>query len=110
MKNFAGETRNIQVLCADGIIINPFEQTVCYQGKEIIFTNREFWILYLLVEYRGMVLSKQQIYSHVTEDQQRVDYHTVELSISRIRKKLETFTGRKAWIVVIRGSGYKFKK
>lgn len=104
------EQCGLKILAAEGIIINPFEQIVCYEEQEIKFTNREFWILYLLVEYRGMVLSKQQIYSQVTEDQERVDYHTVEISVSRIRKKLEKMTGRNDLITVIRGRGYKFKK
>lgn len=92
------------------MVINPLEQTVFYQEREIILTNREFWILYVLVEYQGLVLSKQQIYSQVAEDQERADYHTVEITVSRIRKKLEEVTGRYDWIKVVRGSGYKFKK
>lgn len=101
---------NWKVLEVDGILINPFEQAVYYEGREIAFTNREFWTLYLLVEYRGMVLSRKQIYSHITEDEERVDYHTVEITISRIRKKLERITGKIDWVTAIRGSGYKFKK
>lgn len=101
---------NMKILEAEGIVINPFEQAVSYEGREVIFTNREFWTLYLLVQYRGMVLSKKQIYSQVTEDEERVDYHTVEITVSRIRKKLETMTGRSNMIIAIRGSGYKFIK
>lgn len=86
------------------------EQTVCYQGKEIPFTNREFQILAFLLKYRGQVFSKRQIYEQVTEDEERVDYHTVEITISRIRKKLEQCSGRKDYIITIRGRGYKIRK
>ena len=111
MKILAEEMqKNLQILEAEEIVINPFEHVVCYKEQEIKFTNREFWILYLLVEYRGLVLSKQQIYSQVTGDQERVDYHTVEITVSRIRKKLERMTGRHDLITAIRGRGYKFKK
>lgn len=101
---------NWKVLEADSIIINPLEQTVYYEGQEMAFTNREFWMLYLLVEYRGMVLSKKQIYRQITEDEERVDYHTVEITVSRIRKKLERMTGKNDWVTTIRGSRYRFKK
>lgn len=37
-------------------------------------------------------------------------YHTIEITISRIRKKLKECTGRKDFIVTINGRGYKFKK
>lgn len=101
---------DLSILEAEGIVINPFEQTVYYNGRETFFTNREFWTLYLFMGYRGQVLSKQQIYSQVTEDHERVDYHTVQITVSRIRKKLEHMTGKRDWIISIRGSGYKFKK
>lgn len=46
----------------------------------------------------------------ITEDGERVDYHTVEITISRIRKKLEAYSGRTDFIITIRGRGYKFRK
>ena len=58
--------------------INPLEQTVYYFGEEIPLTNREFQLLYLLLKYQGQVFSKRQIYEQITEDGERVDYHTVE--------------------------------
>ncbi|MGN1141435.1 MAG: winged helix-turn-helix domain-containing protein [Oliverpabstia sp.] len=92
-----------------GLTINYSEHTVKCCGKEIYFTNREFQVLYLLLQYSGQVLSKQQIYEHVTGDGDRVDYHTIEITISRIRKKLEVLSGRKDYIFTIRGRGYKIK-
>ena len=61
--------------------INPLEQTVYYFGEEIPLTNREFQLLYLLLKYQGQVFSKRQIYEQITEDGERVDYHTVEITI-----------------------------
>lgn len=90
--------------------VDPLEQTVYYDGNEIIFTNREFQILYLFLQYKGIVLTKGQIYEQITGEVDRVDYHTVEITISRIRKKLEAYSGRKDFIITIRGRGYKFRK
>lgn len=50
------------ILEYEGLIINLLEQTVFYKENEIIFTNRKFQVLYLLLQYQGKVLSKQQIY------------------------------------------------
>ena len=50
------------ILEYEGLIINLLEQTVFYKENEIIFTNRKFEVLYLLLQYQGKVLSKQQIY------------------------------------------------
>lgn len=98
------------VLEFKGLKINKLEQTVYFDGKEISFTNREFNVLYLLLQYQGQVFSKSQIYNQVTENNDKDELHTIEITISRIRKKLELYTGYKNWICTIRGRGYKFRK
>lgn len=75
--------------------INPLEQTVYYFGEEIPLTNREFQLLYLLLKYQGQVFSKRQIYEQITEDGEQVDYHTVEITISRIRKNWRLILGER---------------
>ena len=101
---------NMDVLQYGGLEVNPLEQTVYYLGQEIIFTNREFQVLYLLLKYRGQVFSKRQIYEQITDDEDRTDYHTIEITISRTRKNLETYLGHADVIVTVRGRGYKIKK
>lgn len=97
------------ILKYEDLIINPLEQTVFYKNSEIKFTNREFQILYLLLQYQGIVLSKKQIYEQIADDD-KVDYHTIEITISRIRKKLKEHTGRSDLILTVRDRGYKFRK
>ncbi len=97
------------ILKCGSLIVNPLEQIVQYENKKIIFTNREFQVLYLLLQYQGIVLSKQQIYEQIADDD-RVDYHTIEITISRIRKKLKEYTGRTDLILTVRDRGYKFRK
>lgn len=104
------EQKDLKNIEAGSFIMNPFEQTVFSQGLEIPFTNREFQVLYLLLENRGQVFSKWQIYRQVSRNYEKEDYHTIEITISRIRKKLELYTGEKNLIITIRGRGYKFKK
>ena len=60
--------------------------------------------VFLIME--DSIMGEEQI----TEDGERVDYHTVEITISRIRKKLEAYSGRTDFIITIRGRGYKFRK
>ena len=91
-------------------IITPLEQTIFYYENEIILTNREFQVLCLLLKNRGRVYSKKQIYYQVTESEERDDYHTVEITISRIRRKLKQYRPEEEYIITIRGSGYKIKK
>lgn len=98
------------ILRYEQLTVNSLEQIVSFNGNEIGFTNREFQVLYLLLEYQGMVLSKEQIYEQIVESDKRVDYHTIEITISRIRKKLKEYTGRSDLIITVRSRGYKFRK
>ena len=66
----------------------------------------EIDVICILDNGRQYHLGEEQI----TEDGERVDYHTVEITISRIRKKLEAYSGRTDFIITIRGRGYKFRK
>ena len=86
------------------------EHEVFYGDQEIKLTNREFEILCLLMENRGQVFTKRQIYDCITDRDARDNYHTIEITISRIRKKLEQCSGRTDFILTIRGGGYKFNK
>lgn len=98
------------ILEYENLVINPMEQVVFYKEIEIEFTNREFQVLYLLLLPRGIVLSKRQIYEQITDDNEKIDYHTIEITISRIRKKLKESTGSSDFIITVRDRGYKFSK
>lgn len=102
--------KNFNIIRYGGLLLKPLEQVVYYNDKEIPFTNREFQILWLLLRYQGQVFSKRQIYNQVAEDEERDNYHTVEITISRIRKKLEAYSGKSDFIITIRGRGYKFRR
>lgn len=93
------------VLVLDEIIMNIEEQSVMFGDEEISFTNQEFQVFSLLLMHPRRVYSKAQIYMAVT-DSEKDSYHAVEITISRIRKKLRHYTN-KDYIHVIRGRGYK---
>lgn len=101
---------NYEIIEFNNLIVNNLEQVVSYKDVEIKLTNREFQILYFLMRHQGQVFSKTQIYNQVTGDVEKDSLHTIEITISRIRKKLEARIRRKDLIVTIRGRGYKFKK
>lgn len=94
----------------ENLRLNRIEHTIYYGQKEIIMTNREFQVLYFLMLYQGQVFSKSQIYNQVVGQDDKDSLHTVEITISRIRNKLKTYTGKDDLIITVRGCGYKFKK
>ena len=58
-----------------------------FEEQELAFTDREFQVFCLLFMHPHRVYSKEQIYRIVTQNE-KDSYHTVEITISRIRHKL----------------------
>lgn len=71
-----------------GLFIDPLRRYVSMNGQSISLTVKEFDILYLLASYRGIVLSKAQIYDQVWNEDYQFATTSVSDHISALRKKL----------------------
>ena len=75
-------------------------------GEETPLTKKEFEILRLLLENRGNVFSREEILSRVWKDEVYVLDRTIDVNITRLRKKI----GRYGKNIVTRlGFGYCFE-
>ena len=90
----------------DGLELSPSRHLVRVNGQEIALTFKEFELLCLLVENRGIVLSRDKILDKVWQDTMGRESRTVDGHIRTLRHKLGTIGGR---IETVRGVGYKFK-
>ena len=90
-----------------GIQIDTDAKTVTVDGVEVPFTKTEYELLKLLLENRGKVFSREQLLSAVWPDDVIVNPRTVDVNITRIRKKI----GKYADTLVARaGFGYSFQE
>ncbi len=74
-------------------------------GKDIPMTKKEFEILALLLQNRNVVFSRQDILSRVWDDEVVVVDRTIDVFITRLRKKIAPY-GK--YIVTRLGYGYGF--
>ena len=88
----------------DGLELSPSRHLVRVNGQEIALTFKEFELLCLLVENRGIVLSRDKILDKVWQDTMGRESRTVDVHIRTLRHKLGTIGGR---IETVRGVGYK---
>ena len=80
----------------------------CYiGGEEQALTKKEFEILRPLLEHAGQVFSREEILSRVWSDEVYVLDRTIDVNITRLRKKIGNY-GR--CIVTRLGYGYCFEK
>lgn len=79
----------------------------CYiDNTEIALTKKEFEILRLLLENQGQVFSREEILSQVWSDEVYVLDRTIDVNITRLRKKV----GKYGKCIVTRlGYGYCFE-
>ncbi len=75
-------------------------------GKEIPLTKKEFEILKLLLENIGNVFTREEILSRVWKDEVYVLDRTIDVNITRLRKKITPY-GKN--IVTRLGFGYCFE-
>lgn len=81
-------------------------KTVSVAGMSVPFTRTEFEILHLLLSNPGKVFSRQDILSRIWPDDVLVLDRTVDVNITRIRKKISPYSRH---IATRSGYGYYFE-
>jgi two-component system alkaline phosphatase synthesis response regulator PhoP len=95
------------ILDYESIHINLNNKTCAVDGKELELTKKEFEILVLLLENKNKVLSRDEILSKIWGDDVVVVNRTIDVTITRLRKKIEPY-GK--CIVTRYGYGYIFEE
>ena len=90
----------------EGLVLDLSKKTTVVDGESAGLTKTEFELLGLLLKHRGQVFSRQQIFDAVWPEDVVVSDRTVDVNITRMRKKI----GRYGKYVVSRqGYGYVFE-
>lgn len=95
--------------CFD-IVLDKAECTVSKDGNIIELTKTEYLILELLMENKGRIFTKQQIFSHAWDSDFIADDNTVMVHISNLRSKIEDDPKSPKIIKTVKGLGYKAEK
>ena len=90
-----------------GIQMDTDAKKVSVDGENISLTKTEYEILKLFLENRGKVFSREELLSAVWPDDVIVTARTVDVNITRIRKKIGPYADS---IVTRAGFGYSFQE
>ena len=88
--------------------LNPDRYEVRKDGKIIDLTLREFELLKFLSAQKGQVFSRETLLEKVWGYEYFGDVRTVDVTIRRLREKIEDDPGKPAYILTKRGVGYYF--
>ncbi|MCB6992861.1 response regulator transcription factor [bacterium 210820-DFI.6.37] len=91
------------------LLIDCEKRTVSYKRREIRLSAREFELLEFLAKNKGQILSKETLLREVWDSKGMfVEENTVNVTINRLRKKIEPDVSNPMFINNIFGMGYKF--
>lgn len=98
--------QDVELLQYRELVVDKVQKKVTIQGEEISLTKKEFEILILLLQNKGRVFSREDILSRVWKDEAYVLDRTIDVNITRLRKKIGEYGKH---IVTRLGYGYCFE-
>jgi len=88
------------------ITIHPDAYSVSRDGEHIDLTHREFELFYYLARHIGQVSTREDLLETVWGYDYFGDVRTVDVTVRRLREKIEEDPSNPMWIVTRRGVGY----
>ena len=105
-RSIVAEQTAENVIRYEGLEVNVLNKRCFVDGDEVQLTRKEFDILTLLLSNRGTILSREQIMRQVWSDEVIVLDRTIDVNITRMRKKLRQYGNH---IITRTGYGYGFE-
>ena len=99
------ESKNNDIAIGD-LVIHPDAYVVSKRGEKIELTHREFELLYYLAKHIGQVMTREHLLQTVWGYDYFGDVRTVDVTVRRLREKIEDNPSRPIWLVTRRGVGY----
>ena len=95
---------------AKGLTIDPATFSVMRTGQAVDLTQKEYDLLLYLIQERGVVFSREDLMQKVWNYDYYGDMRTVDVTVRRLREKIEDDPGKPTRILTRRGAGYYFSE
>ena len=94
------------VLCVEGLVLNPGEHTVTVDGERVTLTYKEYELLHLFLTQPGIAFSREQLLAQVWNSEYLGETRTVDMHIRTLRQKLGNYGHL---IETVRNVGYRME-
>jgi two-component system, OmpR family, response regulator VicR len=102
------ENKTNEIFCGS-LVIHPDVYVVSKRGDTINLTYREFELLNYLAQHMGQVMTREHLLKTVWGYDYYGDVRTVDVTVRRLREKIEDTPSHPALIGTRRGVGYYFR-
>ena len=93
------------LLCFGELVLNRSTYEIAYNGMAQSLSGKEFQVMEILMQQPGMIVTAEQLITHIWGWETDVDTSVVWVHISNIRKKLDILSAPVA-IRFVRNAGY----
>ncbi|MFS0784070.1 response regulator YycF [Bacillus sp. 1P06AnD] len=106
LTNQSTEDEENKEITVGSLTIHPDAYIVSKRGETIELTHREFELLHYLAKHIGQVMTREHLLQTVWGYDYYGDVRTVDVTVRRLREKIEDNPSHPGWIVTRRGVGY----
>lgn len=97
-----------EIIC-NKLKLNTVTQTLTVDGKAVSVTEKEFQLLRLLVENKGITLKKDYLFNSVWGSDSESEPQTLTVHIKWLREKTEKDPKKPEHIITVWGTGYRYE-
>ena len=109
MRRSGTTTAQSAVLQTEDLDLNHGNRTLVKDGEAIELTSTEFSILHTLLQHRGEVVSKRDLYLTALGREPVAHDRSIDMHVSNLRRKLGPSRSGENRIETIRGIGYQYR-
>jgi DNA-binding response OmpR family regulator len=105
----AVSTRELGTLHAGELEIRPADGLVLATGEPLTLSVREFELLVAMVRREGAIATREQLYGEAWQSELKPGDRSVDVYVSRLRRKLRRAMPGRRFIHTHPGFGYRFQ-
>lgn len=98
-----------EIITEGNIKLNTVTETLSVNDKDVVCTSKEFELLKLLIENKGVTLKKEYIFSTIWGSDSESELQTLTVHIKWLREKIERDPKKPEHIITVWGVGYRFE-
>jgi DNA-binding response OmpR family regulator len=102
------QPQQLDLLNFGTLTIQPASEQVFLDGTELELSRNEYRCLVYLAKNRQRILTRDNLLAELRGLDWELDNRSVDILISRLRRKLQDDPNHPRFIATIRGSGYRF--
>lgn len=98
-----------EIIAEGNLKLNTVTETLTVNDKDVEVTSKEFELLKLLIENKGVTLKKEYLFNTVWGSDSESEIQTLTVHIKWLREKIEEDPKKPDHIITVWGVGYRFE-